>query len=541
MRKFWKPFRIIISMVTLAAMAFIFLDFRQQIPSSGYRTVTFLQFIPSLRNFLIAAGLLSSGFLVVILFTLLFGRVYCSTVCPLGILQDVINFFSRKFRGKKFRFKYTRAKNLIRYSFLALAVIPLFFGMISTVGLLDPYSNFGRIFSGLGQPLYTGANNLLSGILLKMEFYVLFPEQLPVTNLAAMAYPILFLVILLVMASKWGRLYCNTVCPVGTLLGLLSRISLFKIKIDPGTCTKCAKCAIACKSQCINLKDQTVDFSRCVACFNCVNACQDNSISYKPTLLRNSRQSTPRHTPSKNTAGAHGTASSPNGTGLSKRQFIAGSLALAGTALGIYRKAGAEETAVAGKAKQISIKKEYPCSPPGSVSLKHFNDTCTACHLCVSACPNGVLRPSLLEYGLEGFLQPLLDPASGYCNFDCTVCGEICPAGAILPLTKEEKHVTQVGIVRFVKQNCVVFTDETLCGACSEHCPTKAVIMVPYKNELNIPEVNPAICVGCGACEHACPVRPHRAIYVDGLAVQRVAEKPHIEKNTEGALEAFPF
>jgi formate hydrogenlyase subunit 6/NADH:ubiquinone oxidoreductase subunit I len=134
-----------------------------------------------------------------------------------------------------------------------------------------------------------------------------------------------------------------------------------------------------------------------------------------------------------------------------------------------------------------------------------------------------------------------MDPAAGYCNFDCTVCGEVCPTGAILPLTVEQKQVTQVGEVRFIKENCVVYTDETLCGACSEHCPTKAVEMVPYKGDLNIPEVNPEICVGCGACEHACPVRPHRAIYVDGLAVQQIAKKPEVKESKEGSLEEFPF
>ncbi|MGV8138013.1 MAG: 4Fe-4S binding protein [Mangrovibacterium sp.] len=529
MNRFWKPFRVTLSLIILIAVAFIFVDFRENLAPSWYQGVTWLQFIPSVSKFLVAAGLISAGFIVGLILTLLFGRVYCSTVCPLGILQDLISFVSRKFR-KKFRFKYAAPKNFLRYSFLVLAVIPLFFGVISLTALLDPYSNFGRILSGLGQPLYIASNNLLSELLIKVKIYSMAPEELPPFNPAALLYPVMILGLVLVLALRKGRLYCNTVCPVGTLLGLLSRVSFFKVRIDQTTCTKCAKCAIACKSQCINLKDQSVDFSRCVGCFNCLHACKDNSIGYRFGHAKKDVKLTPVQ-PLKTIT---------NPANQSKRQFISDSLMLTGALLGISHLAKAEEQQLNGK-NLIPVKKEYPCSPPGSVSLRHFNDICTSCHLCVSACPNGVLRPSLLQYGLEGFLQPFMDPAAGYCNFDCTVCGKVCPTGAILPLTVEEKQVTQVGEVRFIKENCVVYTDETLCGACSEHCPTKAVEMVPYKDDLNIPEVNPEICVGCGACEHACPVRPHRAIYVDGLAVQQIAKKPEVKESKEGSLEEFPF
>jgi ferredoxin len=146
-----------------------------------------------------------------------------------------------------------------------------------------------------------------------------------------------------------------------------------------------------------------------------------------------------------------------------------------------------------------------------------------------------------MEYGLVGLFQPYMDAANGYCNFECTQCSEVCPNSAILPLTVEEKKLTQIGIVKFIKENCVVYTDETLCGACSEHCPTKAVKMIRYKEKLNIPEVETDICIGCGACEHACPVRPHRAIYVDGNAVHQVAKAPKEEKLEQQKLEEFPF
>jgi ferredoxin len=136
-----------------------------------------------------------------------------------------------------------------------------------------------------------------------------------------------------------------------------------------------------------------------------------------------------------------------------------------------------------------------------------------------------------------------MDYLTSFCNFDCNKCGQVCPTGAILPLTTEEKHVTQMGKAVFVRQNCVVYTDETDCGACSEHCPTKAVHMVPYKNGLVIPEVDQDICIGCGACEHPCPVEaPYKAIFVNGNPVQQIAKTPEKgEKQIIDDTEDFPF
>jgi len=152
-----------------------------------------------------------------------------------------------------------------------------------------------------------------------------------------------------------------------------------------------------------------------------------------------------------------------------------------------------------------------------------------------------VLQPSLLEYGFSGMMQPFMDFDANFCNYECTRCTEICPNGAILPLTVEEKLVTQIGIVRFEERNCIVVIDETSCGACSEHCPTKAVRMVPYKGELTIPEITPEICIGCGACEYACPVTPHKAIVVDGLVEHAIAQKPEEEELEGKPLDDFPF
>jgi ferredoxin len=184
-----------------------------------------------------------------------------------------------------------------------------------------------------------------------------------------------------------------------------------------------------------------------------------------------------------------------------------------------------------------------PVSPPGSLGLAHFTSRCTACHLCVSACPTRILTPSLFEYGIDGIFLPRMDYAHGTCTYDCVLCGEVCPSGAILPLPLEEKKLTQIGKAKFIKDECIVVTKKTDCGACSEHCPTKAVRMVAYEQGLVIPELNNDLCIGCGSCEHPCPTTPYKAIYVDANPVHLRAKKPETRKlQPEPKAETeFPF
>jgi ferredoxin len=173
--------------------------------------------------------------------------------------------------------------------------------------------------------------------------------------------------------------------------------------------------------------------------------------------------------------------------------------------------------------------------PPGSIKFKHFTSHCTACLLCVSNCPGGVLRPAATEYGKRGFMQPLLDFDQGMCEYDCTVCSDVCPNGALVPLSMDKKHTLQIGIAHFKRHNCIVRIDHTHCGACAEHCPTGAVHMVPWGRGrgrgrhskhagLTIPQVEPELCIGCGACEHVCPATP-KAITVTGLRKHDIAEQ----------------
>jgi ferredoxin len=325
-----------------------------------------------------------------------------------------------------------------------------------------------------------------------------------------------------------GSLYCNTFCPVGSFLGFISKFSIFIIKFDEVKCTSCGKCAVVCKSLCIDVKQKSIDVSRCVDCFNCISVCPEGAIKFQ-----RERKKPVLHPSIK-------IVSEP--TDMNKRNFIVGSVtSIIGTlSLSNVLKANS----ISGAKKPTVIKNEKSCypSPPGSVSLVNMNNNCIACHLCVSACPTNVLQPSFLQYGLTAMMQPYMDYNVNYCNFECTKCGDICPTGAILPVSKNEKKTLQIGKVTFIKENCVVFTENTACGSCSEHCPTQAVHMVPYKDNITIPEVNPDICIGCGACEHACPTRPYRAIFVNGNLVHEIAQKPKTDKMEKANPEEdFPF
>jgi ferredoxin len=526
--KHLKPLRVVVSLFFLIIATLIFLDFRHEFSEGFITSFLYFQFGPSVIRMLQGIALVATGFIIVLILTALFGRVYCSSICPLGIFQDVISWFSIKARKKKRPYKFTRPHNFLRYSLLGLTVLFLVSGSILLLTLLDPYSNFGRFVTYFARPGTVEANNWLAPVLTARGNYTLFPVTEPTVRWEILVFPLLMLGLVVGLSYKYGRLYCNTVCPVGTLLGYVSRHSRYRIHIDERNCTMCGRCDRICKSSCINFRGSEIDFTRCVACFNCLSVCPDNAIKYSA-----GSRGGPSH--------VHPPAS-PGEADTSKRNFLVSSLAML---FGISRFSKGSDGNVPEPAQETRIPedREFPVvSPPGSLSVDRFNNACTACTLCVGVCPTHVLQPSLFEYGIGGFLQPRMDFHSGFCNFDCTACGDVCPTGAIMPLTVDEKHVTQIGVVKFEMENCVVYTDNTSCGACSEHCPTRACDMVPYKGELTIPQVDQDTCIGCGACEYICPTRPYRAIYVDGNRRHMTADRPQtqaVEKEVD--FEDFPF
>ena len=506
-----RKIRIGISLTIFLLLTFYLVDFAGILPNS-FHVLAHMQLIPALL------GLNLGILLFLLVLTWLTGRSYCSVICPLGIFQDIAIWISRK-RDKKKHYDYRRALNRWRWGILLLIVVAGFSGFMALVSLFDPYSAYGRIVVNVLKPLYLVVNNFLTWIFTMFDNYTFYYMDIIVTSVSALIIAFVTLLVVGYLAYRYGRIYCNTVCPVGTLLGFISKYSLFKVHIDTSKCNSCGLCARKCKASCIDSKKHEIDYSRCVVCFDCIDNCRQGAISYTLRYKKESQKSILSDEPD-----------------ISKRTFVA---TLTAVALTAPKSAMSQSVGVLTGNKPY--KKEHPLSPPGSISAEHFNQHCTACHLCVSKCPSHVLKPSLLEYGVGGILQPVMNFENGFCNYDCTLCSEICPNKAILPLTKEEKHLTQVGRVVFIEENCIVHTDNTNCGACAEHCPTQAVTMVPYRDGLTIPKINPDICVGCGGCEYVCPVRPFRAIHIEGNPVHLQAKPIQINKVDETEIDDFGF
>lgn len=518
-----KKLRVFLSLLIFTVVAVMFLDFTGTVYSPATQILLHFQFIPSLMQFASSIAPVALGFIIILILTLLFGRIYCSTLCPLGTLQDLLSFLSRKLSPRKKVFRYKKPVNWLRYGITTAVILSLLTGSILMVNLLDPYSAFGKIFHNLISPAIVITNNIISKALTRVDVYWLPAVKWVAFNKAALIIAFVWTLALLILSVIRGRLYCNTICPVGTILGIFARFSIFRIRLDKTACTSCGKCSAVCKAECINPTDQSVDFSRCIGCMNCLTPCPEGGVKFDP-FWKKDEVIISTYNPG-------------------KRKFLVETGVLLAASLDTTRFVSLKDE----KKKEVisatvPIIREHPVTPPGALGQARFNSLCTACHLCVSACPTQVLQPTYFLYGLTGFLQPRMDYITSFCNYECVLCGEVCPTGAILPLIKDEKKLTQLGKSNFVKENCVVYTRNTACGACSEHCPTKAVNMVPYKEKLTIPEVNNKICIGCGACEYACPTDP-KSIYVEGNLVHQVAEKPKEVKIEEKIdyKEEFPF
>lgn len=465
--------------ITLASIVFIlcaalFLDGSGTV-SSWFGWLAKLQFLPALLALNLAVVI------VLIVLTLIFGRAYCSVICPLGIMQDGISHISSMRKGKKARFRWSPEVKWLRYSVLALFIIVLVAGLTSVSALLAPYSAFGRIATSLVRP------------------------ALPTAIIAGVT-----LLVVGILAWIGGRTYCNTVCPVGTVLSFFSRFSLLRPVIDADKCRNCRACEHKCKASCINIDNHEIDYSRCVDCFNCLDSCKFGALKYRMAWNRKA-------------CGAAGTVqdnaevSTEEGKHNAGRRAFISSSVIAATAIALE----AQEKKVDGGYAAVTAKKApertNPIVPFGAVSLRHFHQHCTRCQLCVSQCPNDVLRPST---SLDRLMLPEMSYENGWCRPECTKCSEVCPAGAILEITPEEKTAIHVGTASVDLDLCVVNRDNVNCGNCARHCPAGAIKMVMKnpddENSLRIPTVLEDRCIGCGACEFLCPSRPYSAIHVNG-------------------------
>lgn len=570
-----RKIRITLAAICFVAVTLLFLDFTGTL-HLWFGWLAKIQFLPAVLalNFVVIA--------ILLVLTLLFGRIYCSVICPLGIFQDCVSNLSSRRKGKKARFSYSKEIKWLRYGVLVLFVIALVAGLNSLVALLAPYSAYGRMVQSLLAPVWQWGNNLLAWIAERQDSYAFVTKEVWLKSLPTLIVAAVTFIVVVVLAWRNGRTYCNTICPVGTTLSFFSRFAMFRPVIDKSKCKSCHACERKCKAACIDVDNHKIDYSRCVDCFDCIDSCRLGALKYRFAWGREvGSGSTGAKTPQNALVGSKMTsdeskntqshaldnlAASPaarqgsptrqnsstadNGKDASatigaassvdksvadngRRAFLIGGVAVIGGSLLSSLPMRAEEVEIKDKKRdggfaEIIPKKaparKTPITPFGSESVEKFYKHCTACQLCVTVCPNNVLRPSSR---LEHLMQPEMSFEKGYCRPECVKCSEVCPAGAILRITPEEKTVWKVGTASVDYDLCVVNRDGVHCGNCARHCPVGAISMVKKnpddEKSLRIPSVNEETCIGCGACENLCPSRPISAITVNGYSVHHNA------------------
>jgi ferredoxin len=441
----------------------------------------------------------------------LFGRWYCAAACPLGTAQEVVRRLTTLAEGRKrkklFPSKYVSPRSL-RYLIPCLAGVGFFLSVFPFFAFMDPIAHFGH-----------GARGL----------FVLLTERsaapLVWANLAVFA-------VILAFAAVRGRRFCDW-CPVGTLLGLCSRTSLFGMKLDRETCVSCGNCERACPMNCVDAKNKTLERDRCILCLSCAGSCAVGALDYgfvPPARAMEERAMKER--------GERRAFLQKSGSALI---YLAGLSYLVGPALRDLKRFWRSGLSDAGGFMFIDR-----VGPPGAVDAAHFSSRCIGCLACAAACPVGIIRA-------DRNFRPQLDYTRGYCQYNCTECGHVCPTEALLPLRRDEKQRTRIALSDFTRANCVVITRRQSCGACAEVCPTHALRMVPLGDTapdgspLTVPVFDAEYCIGCGGCFNVCPAVP-KAFVVTGISPQVSTPGMRPSEKEDGKLplpvavgDDFPF
>ncbi len=398
------------------------------------------QFLPLFERIIIDFSWLSLViFSILIIITILFGRLYCSILCPFGIYQELLNTIHPK--------KEKVQKNLVLKYFLSSIIFGfLIAGSACIAKFLDPYTLFGSSLS-----------NTTIGI-------------------------IAFTLISILVFFK-GRFFCSNICPVGTILGIVSKFSLNKICINKDKCVSCKLCEKNCPTGSINIENKTVDNETCVKCLKCISKCKVNAITY----------------------------------GICKKQDIqfdkkrrdaliwAGFL---GLSIITFKKFSSATKKTVNKVKDFIL-------PAGAKNKERLLATCLNCNLCVQRCPMKIIKKAN-----NNFNAVSLDYKNGYCKFTCNRCSKRCPSGALHHISLQEKQNTQIGLANVDNNHCIQ------CGICAKSCPKGAII----KDDGEFPIIDKKLCIGCGKCAFECPTK---AIKIYPVTKQRLLTKVFLEDEKE--------
>ncbi len=460
---------------------------------------------------------LALGFILVVL-TIIFGRFFCGWVCPLGSLNNFFSSFKPESSGKSLLTRniykpYQKLKYYFLFFFAGTAIL----GSLQT-GLLDPISLIAR---SIGLVVFPAMFLLLrmlfgwffdSGVavlaffgdrLFRLSEALFLPQKQPLYN--GIFWLALILAVVIAGNRLYTRFWCRAVCPLGALLGIFAGFSIFGLKKDVSKCDDCGKCLLRCQGADNPHRQLPHRRSECHVCLNCLEACPNDALSFGFFAV-----------------------DSPviKGPDLSRRKLIFSGIAGA-AAIPILR---------SGLDKSRHINQSL-IRPPGALPETEFLARCIRCGQCMKICPTNALHPAILEAGWEGIFSPVLIPAIGYCEHTCILCGHSCPTGAIKQLTQIEKTGNEeippvrIGTAFIDRGRCLPWAFGKECIVCEEWCPTspKAIRLEPVEQiwpdgrqvKLRRPYVIAEECIGCGACEYACPVQGDKAIYVSSVGESR--------------------
>jgi len=465
-----------------------------------------VMYVTAIAERVFLPGLIYSTILVIL--TLILGRGFCGFVCPLGALQDFLGF-ARSGVMKIFRKKAREAEppawRHLKFIILFVLVAVALFGL-QLAWFFDPLAIFVRSFAFNVHPFVNRAvDSAVSGLSaaagypdalesiydwLRQGFLSLSTPEFPHTNIILI---ILAAVLLLSLVKR--RFWCRYLCPLGGLLALPARRPL--LKRDVHACKgNCGVCKNLCRVNAIR-SDNTYIPGECVLCFDCTALCPAGSatFSFKKTVSKTADKE-------------------KTGASISRARFLSISAGVIVSSLGIIPWVNAAERSRAPRPGTASRLR-----PPGALPEAEFIQRCIRCGNCMKVCPTNVLTPSPIELGLGGAWSPILDLKRGYCEYECNLCGRVCPTGAIRSLPLAEKKKMKIGLAVFDKKTCLPYAKSQNCIVCEEHCPIpeKAIKLIKKTIKGKIvkqPIMNDALCIGCGICELKCPTSPDKGIIV---------------------------